>query len=176
MIPQLATARLVLMPHGPPISEEDLPVCMQQILWCGGDIGRIVDRPNSSVDAFVRYVSRIGGILDGSETALVVLTRTNPLALTVVETRRKLTAAIPSLNNARWVIFLNVRDDPFFVPTAMRLGYLSGELSAAPHWVGPGASRFVVLTSTISDQEVVLKSLDLFDELELAKSGVRRAR
>ena len=174
MVPKMVQKqRLVLMPHGPPVSEDD-NLYMQLILWCGGDVGRVVDRPAGDVDRFIRYAERIRGVYDGTERALVMLTRTNPLALTVLDTRRRIERRLPALANARWVIYADLTVDPFFSQMAVRLGHLTDELNAAPHWIGPGNMRFLVLTEMTHDRALVEQGMRQLDEANLERSGVRR--
>ncbi len=106
--------RLVLYPQGQASRAEHRARCSELVLWCGGDIGRVIDSPSASVNAFASYILRIKGIREGTEQVMVVLTSTNPLALTVVDLRRRLETQIPSLRTARWLIYLDPESDPFF--------------------------------------------------------------
>lgn len=165
--------RLVLFPQGQLVDEEHRDRCVRFALWCGGDVGRVIDSPVSSLEMFTNYLSRIRGLEDGTEPALVVLTRTNPLALTVVDLRRRLESRLPALRTARWMIYLDPDSDPFFGTMALRLGHLTGELSEAPIWIGPQDSPFLVLSSTMRNRDLVCASLDELDEAILAASGER---
>lgn len=168
--------RLTLFPQGQPATEESRDRCSRFALWCGGDVGRVIDGPISSLDAFARYLSRIKGLIDGTEPALVVLTQTNPLALTVVDLRRRLESRVPALRTARWMIYVEPESDPFFQTMALRLGHLTGDLSEAPLWIGPQDSPYLVLSPLLRERELLCTALDELDESILAASGERMVR
>lgn len=165
--------RLVLYPQGQLADPVHRDKCSELTLWCGGDIGRVIDAPVTSVDAFAAYLSRIRGLQEGTEQVLVVLTRTNPLALTVVDQRRRLENRLPSLRTARWLIYLDPEADPFFVTMALRLGHLTGDLSEAPIWIGPQDSPYLVVPSFLRNRDAVCSALSELDEAILATSGER---
>ncbi len=165
--------RLTLFPQGQPSEPDRRDRCAELALWCGGDIGRVIDDPVASLDGFGAYLERIRGLREGTEAALVVLTQTNPLALTVVDLRRRLEGRIPSLRTARWMIFLDPREDPFFATMALRLGHLTADLEEAPIWIGPQDSPFLVLSPNIHNRKLVCASLEELDEAILSKSGER---
>ncbi len=158
--------RLVLFPHGQPEAPRHRTLCSEFAMRCGGDLARVIDAPSDTVERFAAYVSRIRGLREGAEQALVVMTRTNPLALTVIDGRKRLEAAVPSLRWALWAIYVDLEQDPFFLSTAERYGTLGGALDAAPIWVGPGPARFMVLSSDVGDGELVATRA-----LELAADG-----
>lgn len=173
-LPILLEQRLVLFPQGQPASSVHRDRCTELVLWSGGDVGRVIDAPTTSIEVFSTYLQRIRGLQDGSESAIVVLTRTNPLALTVVDLRRKLEARIPSLRTARWVIYLDMEQDPFFTTMAPRLGHLTGDVGEAPVWLGPLDTPYLVLASTLADRNLVCEGLRELDEAVLSTSGERR--
>jgi hypothetical protein len=103
-----------------------------------------------TLDRFIAYLSRIRDFNAGHVEPLVVLTKTNPLPLAILHTRRRLERALPALHHARWMIYLRPEEDPFFDSSAA-LGWLVGELHTAPVWVGPNMERFVVISKQVDD-------------------------
>lgn len=172
-LPIVFEQRVVLFPQGQLGRDEQRDRCLQLLLWCGGDVGRVIDAPISSVDGFAEYVGRIKGIREGTEQVLVVLTRTNPLALTVVDSRRRMEGRLSALRTARWVIYVDPSQDPFFETMALRHGHLTGELREAPLWVGPQDMPFLVLSPEVRDRRRVCEGLEELDEAILSKSGER---
>jgi hypothetical protein len=172
-LPLAFDRRLVLFPQGQLAGEEQRSRCDELILWCGGDVGRVIDAPVDTVDAFASFLQRIRGVRDGSEQVMVVLTNTNPLALTVVDLRRRLEARLPSLRTARWMIYVDPESDPFFESSALRLGHLTGPMQEAPLWIGPQDSPYLVLGARVRDRRFVCQALDELDESILLRSGER---
>lgn len=164
-----AERRLTLFPQGQLLEPEHRDRCAELALWCGGDVERFIDAPVVSVDAFARYVGRIAAIR--KTQALVVLTKTNPLALTIVEPRRRLERLLPELRTSRWIIYLDQKADPFFLTMATRLGHLTGGINEAPIWVGPGDAPYLVIDSEVRDHELIRQAVSELDELILAASG-----
>lgn len=169
-----AERRLVLFPHGQPDSLHHRSLCSEYVIRCGGDLARVIDAPSDAVDRFAAYVSRIRGLREGAEQALVVMTRTNPLALTIIDGRKRLEAVVPALRRALWVIYVDPEQDPFFLSTAERYGTLGGALDAAPIWVGPGPARFLVLSSQVRDGDLVSARADELAADSPEDTGVRR--
>lgn len=165
--------RLVLFPQGQLAGEDQRARCAELILWCGGDVGRVIDAPVDTVDAFASFLLRIRGVKDGSEQVMVVLTNTNPLALAVVDLRRRLEARLPSLRTARWLIFVDPQTDPFFESSALVLGHLTGPMEESPLWIGPQDSPYLVLSPRVRERRFVCQALDELDEAVLLRSGER---
>jgi hypothetical protein len=165
--------RLVLFPQGQVGGEYQRARCAELVLWCGGDVGRVIDTPVDSLDAFASFLQRIRGVKDGSEQVMVVLTNTNPLALAVVDLRRRLEFRLPALRTARWLIFVDPQTDPFFESSALRLGHLTGPMEEAPIWIGPQDSPYVVLSPRVRERRLVCQALDELDEAMLLRSGER---
>ena len=168
--------RLVLYPYGPPDDDRNRERCAQLVLWCGGTVDRTLDNADQAMDRYISYLSRIRGLRDATENALVVLTRTIPLPLTVVELRARMEGAIPALRSARWVLYVDDERDPFFEKNALQLGHLTGALSEAPLWVGPRGCPFLVLSPLVRDRSAVDLALDELDELVAGTSEVRPRR
>jgi len=100
-----------------------------------------------------------------------LLTRTNPLALTVIDLRRRLETSVPALQRAAWNVFLDVALDPFFLPEATQLGHLADDLIEAPVWFGPEGSPYLVLATRLHDRETVELKLREFDRAMLSRTG-----
>lgn len=143
--------------------------CLQR---CGGDLDRIIDGPAASIDGFGRHVARLSIVRTARELPLVVLTRTNPLAMNLVGARRALEAAVPSLARALWLVFFDPTHDPFFVDTARRLGHLDGDVGGAPLWSGPDGFRFLVLGPQVADLDVLPHRIADLVQSSLASSAV----
>ncbi len=160
--------RAVLFPFGQPVVDKHRGACEALIIRAGGDQQRFIDPLGSDLQRFVRYVRRIPRALQ--PPPFVVLTRTNPLALTVVQPRRELTRAIPVLADARWLIYLAPDEDPFFLGSAEALGTLTAPLHQAPVWDGPDGYRFAVLSSCVIDPSAVDSAMRLLDEAPAARA------
>lgn len=146
--------RIVLYPYGPPRSAEHRETCLSFMVALGGDIHRIIDGPFPTIDRFIRYASRIAAVNEGSRP-LVVLTRTVPLAMAVLNARRKIETALPSLQRATWAIFVDPAEDPFFEAAAHKIGALQQGLHAAPIWQAPGGHSFLVLSPEVANASLV---------------------
>ncbi len=125
----MSESRIVLFPYGQPVERDKRDACLALVIHADGDLGRILDGPWDSDPAseaaetnFLRYVSRIAEIANGSRPPLVVLTRSNPLPLAVLAKRRRVCAAIKNLNRAIWTVFVDPVSDPFFCQNANKLG------------------------------------------------------
>jgi len=108
--------------------------------------------------------------VQGAQT-LVVLISTAPLALAVVDLRRRLQGLFPELRTARWMIYWDPELDPFFPSMALKFGHLSGELAEAPIWIGPEDLPYVVMMPTLCNRGVVEAAMEELDTLILAASG-----
>lgn len=148
--------RIVLYPYGHPRSAEHRELCLSFMLALGGDVQRVIDGPFPTIDRFIRYVSRIPAVSDGAPP-IVVLTRTIPLAMAVLNARRKVEIALPALQRATWAIFVDSSEDPFFEAAAHKIGALERGLNAAPVWVGPGAASFLILSPEVESPALVRK-------------------
>lgn len=136
-------SRIVLFPYGQPPEVAQRESCAEFYLSLGGDVTRVIDGPFASIDRFVRCASTITDICGDAEPPIVVLCRTNPLAITVVEARRQIVRAIPALATATWVVFVDLLRDPFFA----RAARAQGALAHGPcglQWVDPDALVYLV--------------------------------
>lgn len=125
---------------------------------------RVIDGPFPTIDRFVRHVSRIPAIRAGIRP-IVVLTRTIPLAMTVLNARERIEAGLPQLRHATWAIFFDAAEDPFFEAAVRKFGDLQGQLHEAPIWVGPGQARFVILSPEVKDPGLVRKRSQELDAI-----------
>ena len=126
--------RVVLFPHGPLHSEELRNKCSKLLIFCGADLGRILDQAfagnGQNIDRFMRYISH----LNRSELlgSIVILTKTNPLAMRIIGDRIRLCSKIPKLETALWCIFIDEETDPFVWDNLMRSGEIIGHPKQAP--------------------------------------------
>lgn len=136
--------RIVLYPYGQPRRARHREFCDELVVGLGGDVARMIDAPTVTLDRFVGYIGRIAVLREGEES-IVVFTRTNPIALAVVNARRRIERALPRLRESAWLLFVDVDDDPFFVESARKLGTfeLGGRF---PVWVGPEATRWEIVS------------------------------
>lgn len=124
------------------------------MLALGGDVQRVIDGPFATIDRFTRYISRITAIAEGARP-IVVLTRTIPLAMTVLNARRKIESALPAMEEATWAIFVDPAEDPFFEAAARKIGSLSDTFAKAPIWYGPSEENFLILSPQVDDPRLV---------------------
>jgi len=118
--------RIVLYPYGQPSAAEPRARCAEFVWGLGGDMQRMIDGPFSNLDRFSRYVRHFEDEINRPDApAIVVLTRTNPLGLAVMNVRRKLEQTLPALRRATWVLIVDPAEDPFFVESARKLGTLA---------------------------------------------------
>lgn len=152
-----ARERLIVYPYGPPRKEYE-ELCARFVLKLGGDVSRTIDRPFASAEAFVEHARRVASLrdpIDPEDRAIVILTRTNPLALTVVDARRRIERGVPGLAVAAWAVFVDPREDPFFADAAAKLGKVEGAMADVPIWTSNTGARFMVLSPEVTRAERV---------------------
>lgn len=160
--------RLILCPHGLPRRDEARAHFFELLQSAAGDVERVIDAPSDSLERFAEHLVRLHVLQERRERALVALTRTNPLALTVLQARRTLEEAIPRLATVPWLIYVDLVADPFFFETAERLGTLDAPIDRAPVWTTAG-ERFFILSSQLDP------STNLADRLfDLERIGLSR--
>lgn len=165
---------LTLLPYGLPEREDHREICVRILLRIGGDVDRLIDQPANDLERFARYVARIPSLRDEGavESPIVLLARTSPLPLTVLNARRVLESRVPALRGACFVLFATPDDDPFFREGAERLGVLSGELEESALWLGPDGAPYLVVTPDLTDTTL----LDLrMEQLRTHMAKLRRA-
>ncbi|MDQ7814731.1 MAG: hypothetical protein RDU25_02940 [Patescibacteria group bacterium] len=103
--------------------------CMSLIFSAGGDIMRVFDGPWGSdpssleaENAFLRCISRLNEVVNGSMPPYIVMTRVSPLPLIVLAKRRRLCEDSPSLKRALWILYVDPDREPFFFNNANSLG------------------------------------------------------
>jgi len=158
------------------------------LLKAGADTQRIIESEGWPLDRFAAHLGRMKALRAGSgavgSAPLVVLTRTNPVALAVLQTRRQLEEAVPELEHAAWLVFHDPGLDPFFESSVAGLGMLEEgvEWAAAPIWVAPHGYRFLIvgphadLLGTVAERVAALESgamppsgeLRLFESADVA--------
>lgn len=116
------TKNMVLFPSGQPATQKNRDHCTAHLIACGADLIRFLDGPWSSLEQFVRYISRLDEIVSGRVPPYVVLTQTNPLKLVVMPVREKLCKDIVNLKLALWIIYVDPEEDPFFFANAAKSG------------------------------------------------------
>jgi hypothetical protein len=147
--------RLVLCPYGQPRAPAVREHWDRQIQRCGGDLARVIDGPAASLDQFARHLSRVAVLKNPRLLSMVVLARSNPLAMSLLGARRALPVAAPALDHAPWAVFVDPAEDPFFEATAATIGELSGALETAPIWRAPDGHGFLVLSPLVADLDVL---------------------
>lgn len=140
--------RIVLYPYGSPRSAAEREACAEQVVRCGGDAARVFDEDPGSLNRFIERVRRIPAV-SNAPGAMVVLTLTDPLALAVVATRRRLESAVPSLRAALWVVYVSDDKRQRLLSEMVDYGTLSGPLSGAPVWTSPANEHFLILSSDV---------------------------
>lgn len=168
----MPSPRLVLCPQGQPQPLRLREAWTRTLQRLGGDLGRILDAPSSTVDRFGQHVARLAVLRSVREPPLVVLTQTNPVAIAVLGARRTLEATVPALAHASWILFLDTVEDPFFLETAARLGELDGTAEAVPIWTGPEQTRFLVVPAGLRDLDLLPHRLLDLTQASLASTGV----
>lgn len=146
--------RVVICPHGLPRHVEARERCCNHLLHCDGDLQRVIEGRPGDLARFVEHLGRIRGLADGVPP-LVLLTRTNPLGLAVLQTRRALEDAVPELADAAWLVFVDELEDPFFMEAASRMGSVVGGDGTAQLWFAPHHQRFLILGAREIDPEVL---------------------
>lgn len=143
------------------------------LLRCGADAQRVFDGERWPLERFASLVSRIYALRAATIAPLVLLTRTNPVALTIVQTRRVLEEAIPRLSSAIWIIFFDPLTDPFFLANSLDSEDVGAALGDAPIWTSPRAGTFLILSDQISQRELVARRVAALEVESLLESGVR---
>jgi hypothetical protein len=129
----LISSRLTLFPHGPSATEYR-EALTQLLLHCGADIQRIRESvfPND-LKRFIEYISRFDDVASVTKTPpIMVMTKTALLMPNLVSVRDEISAALPALEKALWVVFSP--QDPFFQNNAGALGRFITSPERAPIW------------------------------------------
>ena len=152
---------LVLLPYGLPSEDAERERCLALLLALGADIARMIDCFGGDLERFTAHAARLSVLRSPGQTPpIVVLTRTAPLALTVVACRRTLESAVPALALATWVIWQSAEEDPFFEPAARESGVLTGSLDVAPIWASNARSAYLVVSRSVRDLSVLPQRIE----------------
>lgn len=148
---------------------------MAVLLRAGADTQRLIDGEGWSIERFVAHVARLKALRGAYSSPLVVLTRTNPLALGVLQTRRVLEEAVPELERATWLVFHDPAADPFFETAVRGLGAVEDvDWSMAPIWYAPHAQRFLILGTHPKQLDFAAARVAAMELSEMPDSGVQR--
>lgn len=143
--------RIVLYPYGAPAGASAREQCASQVVRCGGDAVRTFDDAPGSLNRFIDRVRRIPAV-NNAPASIIVLTLTDPLALAVVATRRRIEGAIPALKGALWVVYVSDDKRQRLLSEMVDYGTLSGPLSGAPVWNSPSGESYLILSSEVRDE------------------------
>jgi hypothetical protein len=136
--------RLLLLPQGAAARRREHESLLQLLLACGADLQRVFEASGETIEQFALHLSK-ASVLPTNSEPLVVLTKTSPLALSVIQTRKILEGLLPPLRTAAWVIFYDPFDDPFFAVEVGKRGVLDDEINRAPIWSTYGEGEYLVL-------------------------------
>ncbi len=147
----MVPAALLLCPFGQPTAPGLREYWETQLRGLGADFSRVIDGPTTSVQHFAKHLGRVAVLRNPRTRVIVALSRTQPLAISLLGSRRTLAGAAPALAQASWVVFLDPRQDSTFEAAARQLGELDGSLEDAPVWTSPSSERFLILSPRVSD-------------------------
>ncbi|MGE0327492.1 MAG: hypothetical protein AB7S68_34590 [Polyangiaceae bacterium] len=134
--------RPILAPQGLPEDEH-----LRTTLWSAeGDLGRIIDAPRNTIEAYVHYLKKLR-FLESGPPPLVCFVDIHALGV-VLTARALLEQEVPTLSRASWLLFVRDEDDEHFTAAAERLGTLDDSLAAVPLWKSKAGQYFVVVPPT----------------------------
>ncbi len=151
----MSKSRVILLPQGWPRSRQQ-EICREQLHYLGGDLQRVIELGASNEDRFLRHAKRLPVIREAREPALVLLTRTNPVALSIFHLRRVFEEALPALRVALWCVFVDLDADPFFFNSAPLSPAFSDRPEDAPLLRSPEGAHFVVLSAAVDGPAEIL--------------------
>jgi hypothetical protein len=143
--------RIVLYPYGPPTDPLAREICAAQLVRSGGDPDRTFDDAPGSLNRFVERVQRIPAVCN-APGSIIVITQTDPLALAVVATRRRIEGAVAALKGALWVVYASDNQLRRLLSEMVDYGTLTGPLSIGPIWATPAGESFLILSSQVRDE------------------------
>lgn len=150
---------------------------MSVVLRAGADTRRIIEGDGWPLERFAAHVARLHALRGVAAGPLVVLTRTNPIALAVLQTRRVLEDAVPELERAPWIVFHDPGEDPFFETAVSGLGTLEDvDWSMAPIWYAPHAQRFLILGPHPKQLDIAAARVAALELADLPESGPQPIR
>lgn len=151
----MAPSHVLVCPFGQPASPSSREHWVAQLGRCGADFARIIDGPTASLEQFARHLGRVAVLRNPRTPVIVALARSQPLAISLMGSRRALAGAAPALSQALWVVYVDPREDTAFLRTAQQLGDLDASLEDAPIWTSPSDDRYLVLSPVLRDLEVL---------------------
>jgi hypothetical protein len=143
--------RIALYPYGAPLEDSARELCASQIVRCGGDPNRTFDEAPGSLNRFIERALRIPAVAN-APGSILVLTLTDPLALAVVATRRRIESAVPALKSGLWIVYVSDDKMQRLLSEMVDYGTLSGPLSSAPIWNSPAGEPYLILSSEVRDE------------------------
>ena len=136
----------ILLPQGVPTVAASWRLLSELLVSCGGDIERVIDEPNDSVDGYLDHLARMPFAKSDRESSLVVFTDVLPLT-EVVKIRSKMASRFPQWKDTLWFLYVEPMIDQEFAIAAKGLGSLTGDLAEAPIWTSSSGERFLVLSA-----------------------------
>lgn len=145
---------------------------MSVVLRAGADTRRLIEGDGWPLERFAAHVARLQALRGVAAGPLVVLTRTNPIALAVLQTRRVLEEAVPELERAVWIVFHDPALDPFFETAVAGLGSVEDVAwSMAPIWYAPHGQRFLIFGPHEQQKHIAAARVAALELAELPESG-----
>jgi len=143
-------SRIVLLPQGP-VQSEDGEIFTSLLFKLGADIDRfwslpMIDPGKVELQKYIKYLQR-SRLEHCSELgrAIVALTITNPPSMTAIPVRKQLEAAFPALRSALWVVWVDMRENPFIFSDLRKLGTIDDEVGPAPIWLEQNKRAYLIL-------------------------------
>jgi hypothetical protein len=143
---------VILYPYGVPSRADHAELCAQFVVDAGGDVRRVIDGPFPSLERFISFAEKLPALRESviaNQRPIVVLTRTSPVAISVVNARRKIESAVAGLRSAVWAVFVDPEQDPYFFDTLKSLGRLEGEAKDVPIWFDPDERPFLIVSPEV---------------------------
>ncbi len=149
---------VILYPYGVPERAEHAELCSRFVVAAGGDLRRVIDGPFPTLERFIQFAARLPALRKAAianQRPIVVLTSTTPVALVVVNARRKIETAVPGLSRAVWTVFVDPAQDPFFFDTVASLGRLQGARDEVPIWRDPDDRPYLIVSPEVRQADRV---------------------
>jgi hypothetical protein len=116
--------RPVLLPLGWPTNEDEREAFARLLLATGADVERMLDPPGGAKDSFLRHATRMPFLQRGREIPIVALVPADDQLDQLLEMRRNLIDALPTLVDATWLVYVADVNRPRFQKAAIRYGGL----------------------------------------------------
>lgn len=153
--------RIVLFPHGPAQTPKAQQILTGLLIACGTDHARFIDarfpatHTETGPERYMRYIGRSHLNSSDLSQAMIVLTKTNPLVMAIMQTRRQMIKSFPVLRTGLWIIFADHEENPFLLSNLddLRLGTLDDIQSPAPIWRDTYDLEYLVIPRDCSSPE-----------------------